>query len=191
MEFCHSQILSFLNSVNSDQPANYQYLGIYFALQAFYIYSMKQLTYLMLSLWLPFNGVYAQPDTSGTSLPFFYLPFDGKRYCSEKVFLIDTKEKFDQALVECVVDTTADVNFSKHVVLYETSIGDCHATFEHKVIRNHKTKTIYLIEYDHYGGCRAARFAEHWIVIPKPPKDYQFKRLEVLVDRNGDKRILN
>jgi hypothetical protein len=62
-------------------------------------------------------------------------------------------------------------------------VGDCHATFRIDGFRSESRREYQLVVTESYGGCRAGRYHERWMVVPPLPPGWRVRLAETHVDR--------
>lgn len=130
--------------------------------------------------------VTAQTDSSHIlRIPFTYMKMDQNLSCgfiSDKVVIqSDSSWNYVQVRCKAAIDTKPD--FSKYTAWQRTSMGDCHAIFAHELFMDTLAKKIIWVEYDYYGGCRAAKFEDVMIQFATPPAGYTFELREIKKER--------
>ncbi len=138
---------------------------------------MKRLVLLLFLFKM--SAVSAQDSSAFQKVKFEYLKISAKRLCASAA-PIQTEDEWNQKMKDCDIKSAPKIDFTKYNVWMKHSLGDCHATFTHELMMNTKSKKITWVEHEKYGGCRAARFAEYWILFPKQAdaQSYEIKELQ-------------
>lgn len=92
-------------------------------------------------------------------------------------FKITKRESCEQDVASLSVDHESEA------LIYWSASSDCKMTVQLKAIRSDQEKRVRLIVNNIYGGCKASGRRGGWVVIEKPPTDYQISIDEVRVDR--------
>ncbi|MBL7731027.1 MAG: hypothetical protein JNM88_07600 [Chitinophagaceae bacterium] len=67
-----------------------------------------------------------------------------------------------------------------------TGFGDCHATFEYRLVHDRYLGHLLLIEDNIYGGCRAASSKPYTILFALPAGTRKHYKRTILSERRGD-----
>ncbi len=124
---------------------------------------------------------FTQDSSAFQKIKFEYLKVSAKRLCNSAV-PIQNEAEWKQKMIDCDIKTAPPIDFTKYNVWMKHSLGDCHATFTHDLWMDNNSKKVIWVEHEKYGGCRAAKFTQFWILFPKQA-DAQRYEISELQDR--------